>query len=153
MIGPLAKLGPRKSTAEKFLVYIVTIIRLASGPILSLTSCGMQILLYSFEPLTYNTCTGGPRYLWTWYSRFWIFADHNTGENHELQGIYYEFKPKMLVLVFGDGNFFGTKPHRIARETFWCLFYRFVNLSLANQINFDGLCLYVFTCVDPVKWS
>jgi hypothetical protein len=36
-IGPLAKLGCFKSTAENFLVYFVTI-SLASGPILSLTS-------------------------------------------------------------------------------------------------------------------
>jgi hypothetical protein len=36
-IGPLAKLGCFKSTAENFLVYIVTV-SLASGPILSLTS-------------------------------------------------------------------------------------------------------------------
>ena len=35
-IGPLAKLGCFKSTAENFLVYFVTI-SLASGPILSLT--------------------------------------------------------------------------------------------------------------------
>ena len=37
-IGPLAKLGRFKSTADNILVYIVTI-SLASGPIRSLTSC------------------------------------------------------------------------------------------------------------------
>jgi len=42
-IGPLAKLGRFKSTADNFLVYIVTI-SLASGPIRSLTSWYAKVL-------------------------------------------------------------------------------------------------------------
>ena len=45
-IGPLAKLGCFKSTAENFLVYFVTI-SLASGPILSLTSW-YTVVLYGW---------------------------------------------------------------------------------------------------------
>jgi len=42
-IGPLAKLGRFKSTADNFLVYIVTS-SLASGPIRSLTSWYAKVL-------------------------------------------------------------------------------------------------------------
>ena len=73
-----------------------------------------------FPSLAWQCHTVSPCYLRFWYSRFWLFADSKTA-NNEGKLLFWAFISSIFKYQFWYLRFeilLGTKPPRIARETY-----------------------------------